>query len=181
MRGISNERTNGKQRVVYFDVLRSLSTFLVILLHTCAYCYGYIDISSPKWRVINLFRSLSSVGVPLFIMISGALFLNSECTYKRMMSKIIRIITAFFFWSMIYTVNLMVNGSDWTTAFHEFFRGCYHMWFCQMIVGLYLITPFLKLIVESEMHTYYYLLLSFVFVFLLPQLNDIFLQDITRK
>ena len=61
--------------------------------------------------------------------------------------------------------------------------GHYHLWYLYMIIGLYLITPFLKLFVQKEHKK---LILFFVFVsiiiqFTLPVLNQIaiFYEDIT--
>ena len=44
------------------------------------------------------------------------------------------------------------------------------MWFLFMIVGLYLIVPFLRPIVRDEKLLRYFLLLTLIFTFLLPQI-----------
>ena len=43
------------------------------------------------------------------------------------------------------------------------------MWFVFMIIGLYMIVPFLRKIIQRARLTYYFLTLSFVFAFLVPQ------------
>ena len=44
------------------------------------------------------------------------------------------------------------------------------MWFIYMIIGLYMITPFLKRIVADEKLTRYFLILSFIFALLIPEI-----------
>ncbi len=54
---------------------------------------------------------------------------------------------------------------------NSFINGHYHMWFLFMIVGLYLIVPFLlRPIVRDEKLLRYFLLLTLIFTFLLPQI-----------
>lgn len=47
------------------------------------------------------------------------------------------------------------------------------MWFMFMIIGLYIITPFLKKIVESEELMKYFIIVSFIFSCFIPQLINI--------
>ena len=52
----------------------------------------------------------------------------------------------------------------------QLITGHYHLWFLYMIVGLYLLIPLLRPIVQNETLMRYFLLLAFLFTFLLPQL-----------
>lgn len=47
------------------------------------------------------------------------------------------------------------------------------MWFLYMIVGLYMLVPLLRKIVESQKLTKYFLFLSLIFSFFIPQIIDI--------
>ena len=111
------------------------------------------------------------MGGAIFVMISGALFLNGNHSIEKIYKKsIARIVLAFVFWSMIYTaVSMAVTHLRGKQALKEFLLGHYHMWFLFMIVGLYMIVPLLKQIVSSMELVKYFLLLSLVFAFVIPQ------------
>ena len=77
----------------------------------------------------------------------------------------------FVFWSGCYAlISLLFRHSPPFDVLSQFVTGHYHLWFLFMIVGLYLLIPLLRPIVQSETLTRYFLLLSLVFTFLLPQL-----------
>lgn len=92
-------------RTLYFDILRIIATFAVIFLHTSSGSWNMEDFNFD-WNVRNVYDSAVRWCVPVFVMISGALFLNPEkhISIKKLYTKnIFRIITAFFIWSTIYS------------------------------------------------------------------------------
>lgn len=160
------------QRIAYFDVLRILATFAVIVLHLSAQHWADTDVYSRAWQAFNLYDSAVRWAVPVFVMISGALFLSGSQSIGHILKKnVSRLVTAFIFWSALYAV-FMVNfeGCPTTLILQQFLNGHYHMWFLFMIVGLYLIVPFLRPIVRDEKLLRYFLLLTLIFTFLLPQI-----------
>ena len=68
-----------KERIIYFDYLRVLATMAVIFLHVAAQNWYNTDINTLNWHVFNIYDSIVRWGVPIFIMISGALFLEKLC------------------------------------------------------------------------------------------------------
>ena len=112
-------------------------------------------------------------------MISGALFLNPQkkVDIKKLYARnILRIITAFLFWSAVYTfvawyANLGINSKlDLLTTF---MKGHYHMWFLLMIAGLYIIVPAVRLITQNEKVMKYFLIISFVFTVAIPTVETL--------
>lgn len=92
------------QRIIAFDVMRIIAIFAVLLLHYSSQRF-YISFPSSEWEIRNIYDSMVRWGVPVFVMISGALFLdsNKKLSIKRLFTKnILRIICAFLFWSFIY-------------------------------------------------------------------------------
>lgn len=75
-------------RVIYFDYLRIISVFAVIVLHISGQNWNGTDVSSFEWNVFNAFDSLTRWCVPVFVMISGALFLDKEQPLKSFSKKI---------------------------------------------------------------------------------------------
>ena len=157
--------------IIYFDVLRIISMFAVVMLHTAASNWSTVDVHSFAWKTFNFYDSIVRWGVPVFTMISGAIFLSPERTIKlkTLYSKyIFRIVVAFLAWSLFYAaVYYASTGKIWG-AIARVFTGHYHQWFMIMLVGLYIIVPLLRRIVASREATRYFLVVSFVFSFAVP-------------
>lgn len=174
-------QTKTNDRILYFDFLRIFATLAVMVLHVAAQNWYGTNVSSFEWQTFNFFHSVTRFCVPIFVMISGALFLNKRETrimtgggiYKLYKHNILRIVTAFIFWSAIYALPALLHGSSFKAVCKKIITGHYHMWFLFMIVGLYMIVPFIKKIVESPALTKYFLALALVFAFIIPQARDI--------
>ena len=160
------------QRIAYFDVLRILATFAVIVLHLSAQHWADTDVYSRAWQAFNLYDSAVRWAVPVFVMISGALFLGRDVSISSILKKnVARIATVFLFWSGCYAlVDLIFRHAPLSVVLSQLITGHYHLWFLYMIVGLYLLIPLLRPIVQNETLMRYFLLLAFLFTFLLPQL-----------
>ena len=163
------ENTFLTDRVEYYDVLRIIATFAVVLIHVCAW-FELHDLQAG----VNYYRLCGDLvrwAVPIFVMISGALLLDSKRSIKQIYTKnILRIVTAFLFWSIIYA---LINNGDNAISLSilgTVLDGPGHLWFLYMIVGLYMIIPILSKVIDAEKTTLYFCALSFVFVFVLPSL-----------
>lgn len=155
-------------RLYYFDILRIIATFFVITIHICILNWELLEPTSFDWKVLNVFESISQIAVPLFFMISGALFLDptKEITIKDLYTKyILRLVVAYLLWSMLYV--LLSGVSSYTDFIVIFVKGHYHMWFIPAIIGCYMTVPFLRKITESEKLTKYFILLAIIFSFTL--------------
>lgn len=160
------------QRVVYFDALRVFASFAVMLLHLAAQHWADVPVDGEVWRAFNVWDALVRWCVPVFVMISGALFLARPIPLRKLYGKhIARIAAAFVFWSGLYAL-VSARRYDMTVPqlVVEWIQGHYHLWFLYMIAGLYLVTPLLYRLTQSEESARYFLLLAFVFGFLLPEL-----------
>lgn len=177
-RELTAERTEKPQgRIVYLDLLRIAATIAVIWLHISATGWEIVPIGLPQWQIFNVFDSAVRVCVPAFVMISGVFFLDNsrELPISHLFKRnILRILTAFLFWSTAYAAGHVVFDAaaerrigPWLVdRFFEYvLRGHYHLWFLFTIAGLYLITPFLRRISSDKKLVEYFLLLSFLFCF----------------
>jgi surface polysaccharide O-acyltransferase-like enzyme len=154
-------------RIEYLDHLRVFATLAVILVHVCAQNWPNVDVAGNEWAVLNAADSFVRWSVPVFVMISGVLFLGREIKLSRLYSKyILRLVTAFIIWSAIYAMT--VSGSA-AKRFIFFIHGYYHMWFIPMIIGLYMCVPLLKPIVEKRGRTGYFLMLALIFASVIPE------------
>lgn len=172
------EKMERKQpsRLYYLDYLRIISTFTVIVLHVASYMWRSIPVTSTNWQILNVYDSVVRWCVPIFVMISGALFLdnNKKIETKDLYSKyILRIVTAFFFWSVAYAIQNAITKKTFDGFFYSVLGGYYHMWYLFMIIGLYMITPLLRKITESKKLTEYFIILGLIFTFAIPRLLDL--------
>ncbi|MBQ7837739.1 MAG: acyltransferase family protein [Clostridia bacterium] len=155
-------------RIVYMDVLRIFAVFSMMLLHVAGSLWSKTDVATADWQAFNIYDSFARFCVPVFIMLSGAMFLDNsrEFSMKKVLKKnVLRLACAFVFWSLIYSVVMMCVTKNYTFEYwiESFLCGRYHLWFVPAIIGLYLVTPFLRRITADKKLTEYFLLLWLIF------------------
>lgn len=166
--------SNTNNRVIHFDILRIIAALAVIMIHVSAQYLHSIDINSPEYNAVNFWDSLSRWAVPIFIMISGALFLSEDRPISTIYRKyILRIVTAFAFWSLFYASLYYIKNRDLIGALKNFITGNYHMWFLYMIIGLYMLIPILRPVASNPLVCKYFLILSFIFGLVIPEIINI--------
>ncbi|AIR67934.1 acyltransferase [Dickeya fangzhongdai] len=163
-------------------IARIVSTFAVIVLHISAYTVTQAELGTFSWWAGNLYDSSVRWCVPVFIMISGALLLSTEkidslsVFYKKRIGKILvpLLFWSFFFisWSVFKT---KINGEGEGDILKSIMNGrpYYHMWFLYMIIGLYMFTPLIRILVSnaSEERLLFFVFLMFVFCSLSDMYN----------
>lgn len=162
-------------RIFYLDYLRYISCMAVILIHiSCNYLM--YDFKSVNFFVGNIVDSLSRFAVPIFVMISGALLLDSNYNYthEKNFKHIIKYILFFIFWSTIYSIYVNVyltNGVVNTNKFiNSIINGHGHLWFIKMICCLYLLVPLVRCLINKYGTKFvkHFLILSIFLISLLP-------------
>lgn len=78
-----------KERISFISVLRLIATFSVVLLHTSA---GVLDkgiVPEELYLPFAFYKVINHFAVPVFILISGVLFLNPQkvINYRILLSK----------------------------------------------------------------------------------------------
>lgn len=151
--------TNGLSgpRKQFLDVLRVLATCAVVLMHVLTGATDVTDASIvPEYRSLLLsVMDLVTWCVPIFLLISGYLFLNPErtLTYPVMIKKYCRrIALAILLFGVPYAASELVvaertfrirmipEALKMTLMGHTWS----HMWYLYLILFLYLITALLK-------------------------------------
>ena len=164
------------QRDIEFDILRILAILAVIMIHVSApYVINYQP-NSIQFTLGNILDSISRIGVPFFVMISGTFMLdeNKELSIHKLSKKILKLLMILIAWSAFYA--LVYNFHDFTNAF---LYGHYHLWYLYFIIGLYLITPILRKFVRKENSNivYYFIILSLIFSYIPKTLDGLFSQS----
>lgn len=162
-----SDRMEKSDRTVYFDYLRVFASIAVVILHVSAQKWYSVDVNGFQWQVFNIFDSAVRWSVPVFVMISGSLFLGKEVPLKTIYSKyILHLATSFVIWSAIYAC--FTNGSLGQKLL-IFVMGHHHMWFLFMIIGLYMCIPIIKPIARDKNRSGYFLVIALVFAFVIPE------------
>ncbi len=156
------------ERKVAFDYLRILASFGVMILHLCAQYWKFINVYSREWQIFNFYDSIVRWTVPVFVMISGALFLNRIISLKTLyLHNIIRLVIAYIVWSFLYSA---LNGYNFIEHKIMWLTGHYHMWFILVSIGIYISIPILKVLVENKLTTCYFLMISLLVAYVLPSI-----------
>ena len=149
------------------DIIKTVAIITVLMTHISASFVILFPVSSPEFIWGNIIDSLSRIGVPLFVMVSGALFLDEDKPFdaKSFFRKhLLKMVVLLVIWSIVYGIFYsMVSGVSILDYIFNFAGTLYpHIWYMYMIIGLYLITPVLRLFVKRENSKYilYFIILS---------------------
>lgn len=144
-------------REAFLDKLRVAAACAVVLLHTVTGVMDATDMSlyPVEDKVFHIVLDLVCWSVPLFVMISGYLFLNParEIGMGKMLKKYCRrIVLALFLFGVPYACLEQIaleGGFRWEMIGKAFLmvlrgQGWSHMWYLYLILFLYLLTPALR-------------------------------------
>lgn len=172
-------------RVLSLDITRIAAVLAVVMIHASA-CFITESKTAYEFAVGNIFDTISRIGVPLFIMISGALMLDEHknSSVNLLLKKNIKnLVFLLVFWSAVYDLiyhvflplinHKAINLKEIMIAFTH---GHIHMWYLYMIIGLYLITPFLRCFVCIQNKK---LVLLFIAISLLAQFTLPIIQGLS--
>ena len=153
---------NMKKRYYYIDFLRIFSMFAVVFLHSASDLLR-TEYNTGVWHFSNVLTSLFSVSVPIFFMISGAMLLSDEKAssikglYKVRLKKIV---LPFLFWSLFAVIYFLIteylyydtlNFSALKYRVMHFLSEpvTIHLWFMYALIPIYVILPFLKVLIDN--------------------------------
>ena len=148
------------KRIFWADACRVLAILGVILIHSSGatfYSYGKIPIG--HWLSANFIDSLARVGVPLFVMISGALLLKTAhsptISFISIGRRIVKVLLPLIAWSMFYlwwvyfnTPSAIISPLEWLRQFLSH-PVMYHLWFVYVIIGLYILLPIFQVLFKA--------------------------------
>jgi surface polysaccharide O-acyltransferase-like enzyme len=173
------------KRSLHADVIRAWATVAVVLLHASVlYVDRWQQIPMSWWWIGNLLHSLSRCAVPLFIFLSGALLLGSgktESLTTFWRKRLAKLLIPFGLWSIVYLIcypRPETLGQSWLKQLIGLIQqpAYGHLWFLYMILGLYLVTPVLRIFARhaDRATLRYYLVLWFIFSQLIPFAQTLF-------
>lgn len=163
------------EKTAYLDLLRVAACIMVVGVHVTAFCMEDVPVGGFAFAVMDAFDCFFILGVPLFVMVSGALMLAEDykTDFKKLyFGKIGRLVILYFFWLLIYNINNYMIGD--LNSLKEIVlrtlmgKGIYHLWFLPMTAALYLVTPFIRSFAQDLNKCLWFLGLYFLLAILIP-------------
>ncbi|MBR5248735.1 MAG: acyltransferase family protein, partial [Lachnospiraceae bacterium] len=161
-----------EDRKLHIDLLRIVACISVIMLHSASQYWYEFPVTDTRWMVYNVWDAISRFGVPVFVMISGMLFLSREGEpdlRKLYCNNILRLAVAYAVWSMAYG---LWDSRGWTwgagVTVRDYVAECvlgrYHLWFIPMLIGIYMLLPVIKTFTDhcSKKNLEYFLILFII-------------------
>lgn len=139
-----------KNREAYLDQLRALAIFAVVCCHISAdviILNPEVVMHSKTFFATLLFNSGRFIGVPIFVMLSGALLINKKYSLSVFVKKRFnRVFVPFIFWVIVYIVfSVVVQEATFKPklVYNVFFavRGATAgtiLWFIWMLIFVYI-------------------------------------------
>ena len=138
-----------KNRIFYYDLLRVIAIFSVIVCHATA-MNPFVSLGGPKFISFPL-DVFSYVGVPLFFMLSGALLLNKNYSLKTFFNKrFSRIVYPFIFWICIFAILGIFGFNFPVEKIISLVKGDGFTWFIWALIGLYLFIPIINSFIKEN-------------------------------
>ena len=177
-----------RPRQIYLEIIRILALFCVVYNHTGIYGWRYYTVVQGLEMWINLFWAcICKIGVPLFLMVSGATLLCKQENISTLLSKrILRFSLLIFLISTVsYLYICITNGYQMSifhfanTALSTFDLCSYYLW---IYLALLLSLPFLRIIAANlqRQQAIYLLICLIIFKHIFPLLKYILGIQITN-
>lgn len=188
--------TTRQTSINQFSVMRILGCVSIVLLHSLFASKVYFVNEMSSWdSAFELYAEhLLMWGVPLFLMITGALLLDSsrELPLNKLLFKYVRriLIALIIFTFLFQSLEFFMEGAGEKEGIVKFIligglenlifaKSWAHLWYLYMIIGLYLWMPMFKGFVSGcktgdEKNIRYLIIIMLIFTSIVPSLNKIF-------
>ncbi len=179
------------KRKYFLDFLRIIACFLVIVNHTNSSIFLSSNPESTRWFISLSYFFVSKIAVPIFFMISGYLLLNKVENWKKIFSRIFRIIVVLLACAVVYAVYKAFSTSGevvFKTIITDIISVYKNspsnaLWYLYAYLGILLMLPYLQkmthLMTKRDYHIFF--VVSGFIVGILPILkhycNDIYLNS----
>lgn len=166
--------TKESKRNLSLDFLRILACLMVICIHVSTREGWYsLPSGSFSWLTMHFFDFICRPAVPIFFMISGALFLSKqEISIKNIYLKNILRLLAVYFIFIIFYYFVSYNQFNLTLFFNYLVSPKFHLWYIPAMIGVYVFIPVLKKIAEDRKILKYVLLVFIIFSIILSTFEE---------
>ncbi len=158
-----------------FPYIRIMACFSIIILHTLFATSVYFDecMTQTQKLTSQMIQNLMMWAVPCFLMITGALLLEpaKEISSRKLRKYIFRVVSALISVTFLFQC-LEFLFEDEETIFSGWIYNLFtgqswaHMWYLYLMIGIYLMIPFYKMIVNQATEKQLLGLISIFIIFL---------------
>ena len=156
-----------KERIFYYDFLRAFAIIAVIICHVMMF---FPHAGSNAEELLQLaVHDIGRMGVPIFLMISGALLLRKDYELNDFLKRrFSRIIYPFLFWIILISLTVIYFGGNRTYVWYVFIGTNSVTWYFWTLIGIYLFIPVIKPFINEhgDKALKYFLAIWFVTVIL---------------
>ena len=138
-----------KERIFYYDALRAFAIIAVIICHLDHF-FG--PLTTPTQIIGQMaFHDIGRIGVPIFLMISGALLLNRSYPSLSgfLKRRFARIVYPFIFWIIIILGQLYCHSYNAKFIWGVFIGEPSITWYFWTLIGIYLFIPVINSFVKE--------------------------------
>lgn len=181
------QKTSYINRIPQLSEMRAAACIAIVVLHTvfAANEYFHESVSAAENLVSRIVENNMMWAVPLFVMVTGVLQLdyNKPLSMRKLYGKyILRIFSALLVFSVLFRVFDIIMDHEALTlmnllkAFTEMItaKGWGHLWYLYLLIGLYIMLPFYRKIVEysSERELKYLVCVYVVFLSVIKMIES---------
>ena len=128
------------------DLCRITACLMVLFIHTSAELYHICPLDSPAFLSLSFISTMMRGSVPVFFMLTGALFLSREKLELKsfLIRHPLRLLLLFCFWSLAYALLSRLASGSFGSLYdfvYSFVQGHYHLWFLTAMVLCCLFLP----------------------------------------
>lgn len=115
---MSTANREKKPRILWMEALRIIAAFLVIVNHTNSDVFQMSHPGQVTWHLSILWYYVCKLAVPVYVMITGALMLYRQDSWKKTFARVLRVLAALFCASYVYFLyDAWAHWGLWPRAF----------------------------------------------------------------
>ena len=153
-----------------------LRAFAIIAVIICHVDHFFGPLTTQTQIIAQMtFHDIGDIGVPIFLMISGALLLNREYPSlpQFLKKRFVRIIYPFIFWIILILGQLYYHGYNSTFIWNVFIGEPSITWYFWTLIGIYLFIPVLNSFIKDyELKGVEYFLVIWFITMILKTFNS---------
>lgn len=179
-----------KERIQNLDIARTFAIICVVLCHSVEMAYlgiKYEQLSNVSQIFRVIFFTIGRMGVPIFLLLTGALTLkkqieNDDDVSKFYKKNLIPLFITIEIWNVLY--NIYLASVNKYFSIEKFIKDILflkqvnlpNMWYMPMILGMYLAIPFIAKIIKTfSIKTIKIpMIIVFINAVVLPSANEVF-------
>lgn len=157
-----------EQRKSNMELLRVISILMIISFH-CAFKsgFGFEPGFGINKLIVKIFWMFGELGVNLFVLISGYFMVNSHFKWKKVIRLLLEV--QFYHWGKVFIgYKLGIYALyEWRDILFTFFPVTLeNYWFISAYIILYILSPYLNILIQSmDQKTYQKLLLTVLTIY----------------